>query len=631
MCGINGIISNRSIAGLAERINLMDELIYHRGPDEDGVYVDAEKVAFGMRRLSIIDLMHGKQPIKNEDGSLVIVFNGEIYNYRELKQTLVSKGISFHTSSDTEVILKLYELYGQDSVKELNGMFAFSIHDKRKKQVFIARDRFGEKPVYYAKAGDEVIWASELKSIVQQKPEVKKISQEALQLFLSLSYIPAPHTIYQDVYKLEPGCSMVIDTDTLDINVQKYWDIKPGEPADRIDNYTEATRQVQKLLFDSVEKRMIADVPIGVFLSGGVDSTIIASIMSKLSSQKIKTFTVGYANKRYDESGRAAVIAKKINSEHYECMLDYNEVIADIDKVILNYDEPYADPSCLPTYFISDKTSAFVKVALTGDGGDEVFGGYNKYLLHTYGRLYQNLVPKFVSKRMIEPALSLLARKNTDTKSFLTRTKKMFDSLGGDGIENHLNVIQLGFKANVLKMLWAGTETSDINQFLKNILASMPGGFDSNLKSARYIDAKISLEGDLLVKVDRASMLTSLECRAPFLDHRLIEFSYHIPDSFLIKGSNKKRILKDSFAHLLPEDFFKAPKSGFEIPIGEWLRNELKNELLDTLSEKNMSVHAFFNTSYVKQLIDEHLSTRIDHSWKLWTLFCFQKWYNANH
>ena len=374
---------------------------------------------------------------------------------------------------------------------------------------------------------------------------------------------------------------------------------------------------------------MIADVPIGVFLSGGVDSTIIASIMSKLSNQKIKTFTVGYRNKRYDESGRAALIAKEVNSEHYECLLDYDEVIGDIDKVILNYDEPYADPSCLPTYFISHKTSSFVKVALTGDGGDEVFGGYNKYLLHTYGRLYQAVVPKFVSKRVIEPVLNVLAQKNTDTKSFLTRARKMFDSLGGDGVNNHLNVIQLGFKAESLALLWSGAKMIDINQRLKEILAPMPEGFESNLKTARYIDTKISLEGDLLVKVDRVSMLTSLECRAPFLDHRLMEFSYNIPDSFLIRGNNKKRILKDTFAYMLPDNFFNAPKSGFEIPIGSWFRNELKEELLQTLSAKNLSSHAYFKQEYVMSLIDEHLSTKIDHSWKLWTLFCFQKWYNA--
>ena len=424
---------------------------------------------------------------------------------------------------------------------------------------------------------------------------------------------------------------MIIDTETLDISIQKYWDIKPADPAERIEAPAQAVKQVQELLYDSVEKRMIADVPIGVFLSGGVDSTIIASVMSKISSKKIKTFTVGYTNKRYDESGRASVIAKQVNSEHYECLLDYDEVIGDINKIILNFDEPYADPSCLPTYFISHKTAAFVKVALTGDGGDEVFGGYNKYLLHTYGKIYQKFVPDFVSKLMIEPALNLLASKNTDTKSIITRTKKMFYSLGGDSISNHLNVIQLGFKSDALALLWKGGKIININNYLRRILLAMPENFESNLKAARYIDTKISLEGDLLVKVDRASMLTSLECRAPFLDHRLMELSYNINDNFLIKGTNKKKILKEAFAHLLPEGFFKAPKSGFEIPIGEWFRNELKEELLQTLSEKNLSAHSFFNQTYVNILIDEHLSTRIDHSWKLWTLFCFQKWYNDKY
>lgn len=630
MCGINGIISKNKQLNLASRIDKMNELIYHRGPDDDGVYFDEEKVAFGMRRLSIIDLKHGKQPITNKDGTIVIVFNGEIYNYRELKQILLNKGVTFITSSDTEVILKLYEFYGNNFVNELNGMFVFSIYNKKTKEIFIARDRFGEKPLYYNSSHNEIIWSSELKSIVELKPELKKISPSTLQLFLSLSYIPAPYTIYEGVHKLEPGCRMIVNAETLEINIQKYWDLKPGESKNRIENYSVATKQLKKLLFESVEKRMISDVPIGVFLSGGVDSAIIASIMSKISNQKIKTFTVAYKNKRYDESRRAKIIAKEVNSEHYECLLNYDELIGEIDKVILNYDEPYADPSCIPTYFISNKTSQFVKVALTGDGGDEVFGGYNKYLIHTYGRLYQHLVPSLVSKNIIEPFLNVLAQNDTDTKSFLTRTKKMFDSLGSDVINNHLNVVMLGFRAESLARLWSDQKTIDVNSYLKNILGPISDQFQTNLKKARYIDTKISLEGDLLVKIDRASMLTSLECRAPFLDHNLMEFSYDIPDKFLIWGNNKKRILKDTFADLLPYNFFNSPKSGFEVPIGDWFRNELKEDMINTLSECNLSQHSYFNKTYVTQIIKEHLSTKIDHSWKIWTLYCFQKWYNAN-
>jgi len=611
MCGINGIISKNKQPSLASRIGKMNSLIYHRGPDDDGIYIDDNKVAFGMRRLSIIDLSNGKQPITNNEKTLVIVFNGEIYNYREIKQNLLAKGVTFNTSSDTEVILKLYEHYGVNCVNELNGMFAFSIYDKKKKEVFIARDRFGEKPIYFNKSNNEIIWASELKSIIKEKPELKKISQNSLHIFLSLSYIPAPYTIYEDIHKLEPGCSMVINIETLNFTIQRYWNIQSSDPNCRIKNYSEASKKLNNLLFDSIEKRMIADVPVGVFLSGGVDSTIIASAMSKISNQKIKTFTVSYKNRRYDESVRAAIIAKQINSEHFECLLNYDELIGDIDKVILNYDEPYADPSCLPTYFISRKTAQFVKVALTGDGGDEVFGGYNKYLLHTYGKLYQTFVPDFVSKHIIEPTLNKLAKKNVDSKSFLTRSKKLFDSLGSDTVNNHLSIIQLGFKEDSLAKLCTSLNIFDINKCLNGIIGPISDQFETSLKKARLIDTKISLEGDLLVKVDRASMLASLECRAPFLDHRIMEFSYSIPDKFLINGNNRKKILKDTFSYLLPNNFFKSPKVGFEIPIGEWFRNELKEE-------------------FVNKIIEDHLSTKVDNSWKIWTLYCFQKWYNQN-
>jgi len=628
MCGINGIIS-RNNDSLASQISRMNALIAHRGPDDSGVYIYENTVAFGMQRLSIIDIAHGKQPISNTDKSLVIVFNGEIYNFLQLKNILSDKGVQFNTSSDTEVVLKMYELFGEDAVKQLNGMFAFSIHNKKNKKIFIARDRVGEKPLYYTRHNDEIIWSSELKSIIQLKPELKNISKESLQLFLSLSYIPAPHTIYKDVFKLEPGCTMVIDVESLNITIKKYWDLEIPNGKQLVD-YGEARKQLKDLLFDSVEKRMIADVPVGVFLSGGVDSTIVSAVMSKVSDQKIKTFTIAYKNKRYDESDRARVVAKHIKSEHYECLLDYDEVIGNIDKVILNYDEPYADSSCLPTYFISQKTSAFVKVALTGDGGDEVFAGYNKYLLHTYGRIYQKIVPGFIKKNGIEKILNVFSGRSSDTKSLVTKARKMLESLGGDVVSNHVNIIQLGFNNEALVKLLNTESELVVKGLLYNIISSMPTNFESNLQKARYIDTKISLEGDLLVKVDRASMLSSLECRAPFLDHRIMEFSYGIPDNFLIKGRNKKRLLKDTFSSMLPDNFFSSPKAGFEVPIGQWLRNELKEEINQTLSKTNLASHSFFNWEYVETLITDHLSGKIDHSIKIWTLYCFQKWYKAN-
>jgi asparagine synthase (glutamine-hydrolysing) len=629
MCGINGIVSITKNVMLVSEINKMNDMIIHRGPNDGGIYLDNHSVALGMRRLSIIDLEHGNQPIFNDDASKVIVFNGEIYNYLDLKSNLEAKGIKFSTSSDTEVILRMYEVFGKDCVKHLNGMFSFAIYDKNDKSVFIARDRFGEKPLYYAPLGDQIVWASELKSIINLRPELKVISFDSLQLFLNLSYIPAPHTIFEGVFKLKPGYWMSIDTRNLNILSQKYWDIEPQIDKPSI-SYKDAEKQLNDLLFDSVQKRMISDVPVGVFLSGGVDSSIVAAIMSKVTDHKIKTFTVGYKNKRYDESDKALTVASHLNSEHFNCLLEYDEVIEDIDKVVLNYDEPFGDPSCLPTYFLSRKTSQFVKVVLTGDGGDEVFAGYNKYLLHTYGRMYQKFVPGSISKQIIQPLLQALAPRNADTKSLITRTKKLFDSIGGDTISNHLNVIQLGFKKDALDQLWAGKSSTDVKKMLESIILPMNQKKFSNLQIARYIDAKISLEGDLLVKVDRASMLASIESRAPFLDHRLMEFSYNLPDNYLIDGINMKKILKSSFSKLLPDKFFNAPKSGFEIPIGTWFRNELKLNLIETLSEDNIQHHGFFDCEVIKSLIDEHLSKKIDHTWKLWTLYSFQKWYNYN-
>ena len=631
MCGINGIVSIDKSLDLHSRINKMNDLIIHRGPDDHGCFVDNEKIALGMRRLSIIDLKKGEQPIFNSDKSLVIVFNGEIYNFLKIKENLINQGVLFNTNSDTEVVLKSYEIYGEDALKKLNGMFAFSILDKKNKKILISRDRFGEKPLYYTKCGNEFIWSSELKSLVDQKPELKIISKNSLHQYLSLSYIPAPFTIYKDIFKLEPGCNLILDTETLSYNIEKYWDIEPQKKLYGSSDYHKAKNHLNDLVFDSVEKRMSSDVPIGVFLSGGADSTIIASIMSKITNQKIKTFTVGYNNKRYDESNRASQVAKHINSEHHEFKLNYDQVINDLDDLILNYDEPFADPSALPSYFISKQTSDFVKVVLTGDGGDEVFGGYNKYLLHSYGKLYQKIVPKFLTKNLIEPSISLMSKKNIDSKSFVTKTKKLFNSLVGDSFENHLNIIQLGFKNEELHKLCNHSPIINVSDLLKKSLPNKSKFLNSDLKLARYIDLKISLEGDLLTKMDRASMLNSIECRAPLLDHRLVDFSNSIPDSFLINFGNKKKIFKDTFKHLLPNNFLKSPKSGFEVPIGNWFRNEIKNDFIKTLSESNLNRHSFFNLNYVNLLIDQHFSFKIDHSWKLWTLYCFQKWYNNNY
>lgn len=623
MCAINGILNLLPSEQLLENIRAMNDDVRHRGPDDEGYEIFENRLAMGMRRLSIIDLEHGQQPVYNSRGDVCIVFNGELYNFKELRQELEELGHAFKTKSDTEVILVAYEEWGTSMFPRLNGMFAFSIHNQRNDEVIIARDRFGEKPLYYHHDGSSIIWGSELKSIIGIKPELKQISTASLSLYLTLTYIPAPATIYRHVWKLEPGHFLTVNTTDLSFSKTRYWrnDLRPSDP---ITSYSDAKTELRKLLFDSIEKRMISDVPLGVFLSGGVDSTIVAAIMAKISGSKINTFTVGYSNKRYDESGRAAVAAEHIGSNHEVAILDYKHLLSHLEDIVLNYDEPYADSSALPTWFVSKQASRHVKVALTGDGGDEVFGGYNKYLLHTYGQRYHRNTPTF-----IQDGLQKLVRsrfwKSGDTRSLASKLKKMIEAAGNDTATNHLKAVSLGFKENELSQLLKNYRPADLREYIPE----HSKGTDP-LKLARDIDLRLSLEGDLLVKVDRASMLCSLECRAPFLDHRLVEFTNRIPDEFLIKGSNKKRILKDTFEDLLPEGFFNSPKSGFEIPVAHWFRNELKPDLIQTLSEEACAAHGLFNYSFIEALMKEHIEKNIDHSYKLWTLYCFQKWYAVN-
>jgi asparagine synthase (glutamine-hydrolysing) len=633
MCGINGfIIKNRQNTNPAEMLRRMNHLIEHRGPDDEGVFVKEHAgavVGMGMRRLSIIDLSGGAQPMFSDDRSTSIVFNGEIFNFHDIRRQLEQEHhVRFATQSDTEVILKGYGVWGADVVNQLNGMFAFSIYDERKHEIFIARDRLGEKPLYYCADGTSFFWASELKSIVDVCPEKKKISQSALNLYFALSYIPAPYTIFEQVQKLQAGHYLRINLDSLSPMVKRYWDVPQIGKKQQISSYDEGKKEVRRLLFDATERRMIADVPLGSFLSGGVDSSIVSAIMAKISDKPIRTFSIGFTNKRYDESERARMVARHIGSEHHEYTLRYDNILDDVERIVLNYDEPYADASCLPTWFVSKCAATEVKVVLTGDGGDEVFGGYNKYLSIRYRKLFNRYLPQFAQKWLKSESFRRKYLSKGDSRAFTSKLRKLLTAINIHPVDAHLNIISLGFNSNEAAILLNGLLQSSNELMLRNIDKDTLAFFPEGLKMARYLDKEISLEGDMLVKVDRASMLCSLECRSPYLDHRLMELSYALPDEFLIYKSNKKRILKDTFADLLPAGFFNAPKSGFEIPISEWFRKNLKNDLLTTLSAENLNRHGYLNLPFVTQLINEHLSGKADHAAKLWNLYCFQKWFN---
>lgn len=628
MCGINGLLTTDSSFNIETAIHRMNDLIVHRGPDDDGVFVDPNvHLAMGMRRLSIIDLEGGAQPIYSNNGNLVIVFNGELYNYKELKKELVSLGVCFESTSDTEVVLKMYEHFGLDSLKRLNGMYGFSIYDKSKHKILVVRDRLGEKPIYYLQNQKYIIWASELKSI-RDSGNIKKfqIDDDALSLFLSLGYIPAPYTIFKGIRKLEPGHFISINLEDASLEVCRYWDIENSNK-DQL-SYEEASLELRKLMYESVRMRMVADVPLGVFLSGGVDSAIVSTIMSDISDRPIKTFSIGFEEKKYDESNLAKKISEHIRSEHHELIITGEDLLSVADKVIANFDEPFADSSAIPAFFVSQLASENVKVALTGDGADEVFGGYNKYLVHTVGEKISKLIPKPIVSlaKILVNNMSYFSRGSS--KSLRRKIFRMFNAYDTDWRKRHLKIMTLLFSEGDKSKILSSESHVPISVLLKEKVRKAELYSKDVLKSARYLDKEISLDGDMLVKVDRTSMLNSLECRAPFLDHRLIELTYDMPDAFLVNGSDRKWILKKTFSDLVPEGHFDAPKSGFEIPISQWLKGPLANDLISTLSEGNLKKHKLFNEVYINQMMEDHLSGHLDNGWKLWALYVFQKWYN---
>lgn len=630
MCGINGFVSNTNIdKSLAlKKLEIMNNKIFHRGPDQDGFFCDNHLdniIAFAMRRLSIIDLSTGKQPIYSEDKYNVIVFNGEIYNYRELKKTLTNEGIVFNTNSDTEVILKLYEKYGVDSFKMLDGMFAFSILDKTINKVFITRDFFGEKPLYYKKDKNGLQWCSELKSLIAVLEDKPKISVNGLNLYLQLTYIPAPFTIYEGICKLEANHFIMYDLENHDFSIEKIQRFDENvKYSERDLSFEEAKREVRKLVEESVASRSISDVPIGTFLSGGVDSSIVSLVLAKALNQKINTFSIGFEKKAFDETDKSRTVANLIQSNHHEFIIGEKDFSNDFDLILNNFDEPFADSSALPSYFVAHKTKKHVTVALTGDGGDEVFGGYNKYLIGKINNKYTSIIPEYLHKKSLHLINNLLAQ-NQDTRGLKFQIKKTLNSIDYNG-DFFYNIIKLGFNDNQLKhAIQPQYQISDSLSYYKNIIQS-----PKNLNDFREVDRLISLEGDMLVKVDRTSMLTSLESRAPFLNRKLWNFTSSLPEQYLIKGNDKKRLLKNAFENEFPANFLEKSKQGFGIPVGDWLKTSLKKDLLSYSDKEFISKQGIFEYAFVNKIINDHLNNVEDNTFVIWTYFCFQKWFVNN-
>lgn len=626
MCGINGIIDFKSKIGKNRRHDLihnMNEKMIYRGPDAEGIY-DDDYVSLGMRRLSVIDLTGGMQPIYNEDQTIVVFCNGEIYNFAKLREDLIQKDHTFHTKSDTEVLAHGYEEHGEAIFEKLDGMYAAVIYDTRKKLLLLARDRMGEKPLYYFKNDDYLSFASELNSLRENQLIKYEIDAEALNQFLQLAYIPAPLSIYKNVYKLCPGKVLRIDIGLNQTECKTYWDASSFIRRKENINYKEAVKRLYDLLNRSVKERIVSDVPVGAFLSGGIDSAIIVGLMKRNSEAPINTFTIGFNEKEFDERGRARMVADLNGTIHHEYVMGCNDALEYIDFIMEQAGEPFADPSMLPTYFVSKKAGEHVKVILTGDAGDELFLGYNKYLINYYAKMYKK-IPKLLRKQVIERLVKKLPDRNVTSR----KINKVINNAYKDIFEQREAMMCLGFKKD---------EMSELMRDAYQVLSSLDfvrAAYEKNsgcdeLSKTQYTDLTIVLEGDMLVKVDRMGMLASIESRTPMLSGDMVEFALQLPSEFKLSGRKTKKILKETFRELLPEHFDKLPKSGFDVPVADWFRNELKEELLTLLNRETIDRQGIFNHGYIEKILEEHFSKAKNRGRELWALYVFQKWYNGH-
>lgn len=623
MCGICGIMTfSPSVAVAPEELRRMNDAIFHRGPDEEGFY-HHEQIGMAMRRLSIIDLSSGQQPISNEDGTLWIVFNGEIYNYLELRAELERRGHRFKTKSDTEAIVHAYEEYGVDCPSKLNGMFGFAIWDTRQRSLFLSRDRLGKKPLYYYAGRDRFIFASEMKSILQAQGVPRRISPEALDLYLTYEYVPAPHTILADLKKLPAGHSLLIKADGK-TELRRYWDLHFRE-----NGYHAAELQqgLVELLQDAVKIRLMSEVPLGAFLSGGIDSSCIVALMARAMDQPVKTFSIGFEEGSYNELHYAREIARHYRTDHKEFILRPNALEL-TEKLVHHLDEPLGDFSIFPTYLVSKMAREHVTVVLSGDGGDELFAGYDAYRADRLYRAYRRL-PTFIRHGLVSPAARLLPP-TEKKKGALNKFKRFVE--GTQYPEDLQHVRWMIFLAAQEKRLLYGEALRAVDtqhgahDFMRRHFQLADSQDEINRQL--YVDIKTYLCDDIMVKVDRMSMAASLEARAPFLDYRVVEYAATIPSALKLRGKQTKWILKQAMAELLPPQIIKRGKEGFSIPIKNWLKQELRPLMLDVLSPARLQREGFFDAAYVQRLVDEHLRGVENHSHRLWALTVFGIWHD---
>lgn len=622
MSGITGFVSENSTF---EDLEKQTRLLARRGPDGEGFFFESP-VGLGYRHRSVIDSETVPQPLISEDKNRIIVFDGEIYNYQILKNELIDLGQKFTQSNQAELVLNAFNQWGLETfMNRMEGEFAFAIWDKSIQKLFVVRDKFGVKPLYYTQSTNGIFFGSELKSL-KAHTSGKEISKTGFNLFFSLGYIPAPYTIYEDVFKLEAG--HYLEFSKGELKKTEYFDYKSIYNQcknELITDYQQAKNQLRELLFNSVELRMNSTGAVGSFLSGGIDSAVVSSIMSKISEKPVDTFCIGFKEKAYDESDRAELVASHIDSNHHLYVIDHTDLLEVTDETLAYFDEPFGDAAAIPAMVVAARASKEIKVVLTGDCADELFGGYEKYLAGYYAKKY-NRYPGFL-KSMLEFTVGKIPH-NNQTNHLLRKVKKVIKSAKSSPAERYLQLASLGFHPEEKESLFRPEYDLGVENIITRFFEEQAG---DELSRTFYSDIKLVLEGAMFPKVDRTCLYNSLEARAPFFDSQIVDFAAHLPHHFKIDGTNKKRILKDTFADMLPEQTIGFGKKGFGIPIRLWFQNELKDELSDLLSPDRIEKQGILNPAYTERLLNEHLSNKENHSDKLWLLFVFQKWYKTNH
>jgi len=619
MCGICGVLNSNNEPVSSGLIKKMTRAIRHRGPDDEGIWIEGS-IGLGMRRLSIIDLQTGKQPIFNEDKSIVVITNGEIYNYKSLKKSLQNNGHKFYTNTDVEVIVHLYEKYGKGFVERIDGMFSIALWDKNNKKLILVRDRFGIKPLYYLDDGSKrLLFASEIKSIIQDSRVKREINLKGLHYYLTYGYIPAPYTIFEGIFKLLPGQLLTVNHSG-EKKLEYYWNISPQlstKTSNKKDNYLS---NFEGIFTQVVKSHLMSDVPIGVFLSGGIDSSILVAIMNLLGESKVKTFSIGFDDSHNNELPFARIVAKKFGTVHHEEVISPSamEILPDL---VWHFDEPFADSSAIPMYYLTKMASSHVKVALSGDGGDELFGGYDRHRRIHFVSIYR-LLPKSIRKNLLDKLLSSTSKKRWKRKFNIFSEGSLYDN--AHCYKRWVNIFSDDIKNELYTQYYKDLfQNIDVVNIMSNYQS---GDFKSSMDEFFYMDLKSYLPDDLLMKADKTSMAHSLEVRVPFLDHKFVEWAVSIPNKYKVRGLTTKYLLREYLKKYLPPEITNRPKQGFSVPIDSWFKGSMFNVAADILLSNSFNNRGYFKRQTIEKMLYDQRNNQGVYSKEIWSLMFFEIW-----